>query len=83
MSPTTRLLNLAQAWACQAGSPLQFWPLDGTGVVPILDMNATDAALLSCALDLRSALRLESDFWQALRDLGLEPVEQDGKCPGG
>lgn len=82
--PSTRdLLILAESWARAADSTLFFWPIGQSSGVPLLQYSPAHAGQMACALALRDALRSELDFWQTLRDLGLEPFDQDGKRPGG
>jgi len=78
---TKELLNMAQDWACSAGTTLFFFPIDGCHAVEMLQFQDGKAALLACALELRHALRSEPDFVQAVRDLGLEPVHQNTESP--
>ena len=79
--PSTKdLLCMAERWARQADSSLAFWSADQSSAV--LLVTACDNALLACALELRAALSAASDFAEAVRDLGLEPVRQHSKGPG-
>lgn len=77
---TKELVLLAERWARQANSSLCYWPADQSSAVSLV--TACDNALLACALELRAALSAASDFAEAVRDLGLEPVRQHSKGPG-
>lgn len=82
MSKTKDLLNLAASWASAADTTLIFFPLgECRAVQQLMGFQDGKAALLACALELRQALQSEPDFWQAVRDLGLEPVHQNTESP--
>ncbi len=82
MRTTKDLLGMAESWAGAAGTTLIFFPPgECQAVQQLMGFQDGKAALLACALELRHALQSEPDFWQAVRDLGLEPVRQNTESP--
>lgn len=81
MSDTARLLGLAESWAATAGSTLAFHTGCAFAAGVATWPDAGQRALMRCAIQLYEGLRSAPDFAQALGDLGLEPVGEDGEAP--
>ena len=78
------LLQLAEQWANEAGATLR-WRHSSAATAMLTHANPVHRALWRCALELASRVEAASGpgYADLLRDLTLEPVEQDAERPGG
>lgn len=78
---TRELLRLAEDWAIDGDQTVRFFSGTSYAASVATRPDPTKRALMRCAIQLVEALRSAPDFAEALRDLNLEPLGEDGKAP--